>query len=156
MTKSEILKNTHKSIIKWRLLTIMDPKGDQKCSTLSPRNASLADPGQSFCSTVANYSHWAPTDYQKAVKMSLIVAQKVIKSIHLTQVNQSQQRPLIQSNFTASARKQTKPCTQIRYKTLPLSRPSRMFVTLKIDLQLCNWKTLFHWTPSNSIGYEIT
>ena len=76
-------------------------------------------------------------------------------SIHLNKVNQSQQRPLIQSNFTESARKQIKPCTQIRYKTLPLSRPSRMFVTLRIDLQLCNWKTLFHWTPSNSIGYEI-
>ena len=30
-----------------------------------------------------------------------------------------------------------------------------MFVTLRIDSQLCNWKTVFHWTPSNSIGYEI-
>ena len=69
-TKREILKNTNKNDVKCRLIAIIDPKGDQKSSTLSPRNASWAHPGQSFCSPVANYSHLASTDYQKAVKMS--------------------------------------------------------------------------------------
>lgn len=52
------------------LRAIMDPKGDQQCSALSPRNASWAHPGQSFCSPVDIYSHLAHTDYQKAVKRS--------------------------------------------------------------------------------------
>ena len=100
-------------------------------------------------------SHWLPKSRPNEPESLQNTFQKVTNSIHLNKVNQSQQRPLIQSNFTESARKQIKPCTQIRYKTLPLSRPSRMSVPLRIDLQLCNWKTVFHWTPSNSIGYEI-
>ena len=74
MTQNEFLKNTNKNYTKCRLFAIMDPKVDQKCSTLSPRNASLADPGQSFCSTVAIYSHLAPTDCQKAIKINLKVS----------------------------------------------------------------------------------
>ena len=140
MTKSEILKNTNKNAIKCWLLAIMDPTRNQKCSTLSPRNATWAHPGQSFCSPVTIYSHLAPTDCQKAVKTSLklskIPFRKVTNQIHLNKVNQSQQRPLIQCNLTEATRKQIKPCTQIRYKTLPLIKPNRMFVTLRIDLQL--------------------
>ena len=66
--------------------------------------------------------------------------QKVTNSSHLNKVNQSQRRPLIPSNFTESARKQIKPCAQIRCKTLPLSKSSTMRVELGIDLQLRNWK----------------
>ena len=73
MTKSEIPKNTHNNAIKCRLLAIMDLNGDPKCSTLSPRNASWAHPGQSFCSPVSMYGHLTPTDYQKAMKTSLKV-----------------------------------------------------------------------------------
>ena len=122
----------------------MDPKGDPKCFTLSPKNASWGSPGQQFCSPVAIYtknsSHWLPKSRQNEPESLQNTFQKVTNSIHLNKVNQSQQRPLIQSNFTESARKQIKPCTQTHYKTLPLSRPSRMFVTLRIDLQLSNWK----------------
>ena len=143
MTKSEILKKTRKHVIKCRLLTIMDPKGDPTCCTLSPGNASWGHPEQPFWSPVAIYSHLAPTDCQKAAKMSLKISQctpKVPNSSHLSKVNQSQRRPLIPANLTGSARKQIKPCAQIRYKILPLSRPSTMLVELGIDLQLRNWK----------------
>ena len=144
MTQSEFLNNTNKNYIKCRLLPIMDPKGNQKCSTLSPRNASWAHPGQSFCSPLAIYNHLALTDYQKAVKMSLrvfkILSKKKKKSRHLNKVNQCRRRPLIPSKITESARKHIKPCPQISYKTLPLSRPSTMLVELGIDLQLRNWK----------------
>ena len=71
MTQSEFLKNTNTNYIKFRILAIMDPKWNQKGSTLSPRDASWVHPGQSFCSPVAIYSHLAHTDYQKAVKMNL-------------------------------------------------------------------------------------
>ena len=94
MTKSEVLKKTPQNVIKCRLSTIMDPKGNQKCSTLSPRNASWAHPGQSFCSPVAIYSHLAPTDYPKAVKMSLNVSKilskkQQIQSISIKSTNPS-------------------------------------------------------------------
>ena len=81
-------------------------------------------------------THWLPKSRQNEPESLQNTLQKVTNSIHLNKVNQSQQRPLIQSNFTESARKQIKPCTQIRYKTLPLIKPNRMFVTLRIDLQL--------------------
>ncbi len=84
VTQSEFLKNTNKNYIKCRLLPIMDPKGDQKCSTLSLRNASWAHPGQSFCSPVAIYRHLAPTDYQKAATMSLKVS-KILSQKRQTQ-----------------------------------------------------------------------
>ena len=121
----------------------MDPKGNPKCCTLSPRNASLGYPEQPFWSPVAIYNHLASTDYPKAVKMSLKVSQihfKSENSSHLNKVNQSQRRPLIPANLIESARKQIKPCSQIRYKILPLSRPSTMLVELGIDLELRNWK----------------
>ena len=121
----------------------MDPKGNPRCSTLSHRNASWGHPEQPFWSPVAIYSHLAPTDCQKAEKMSLKVSKyppKLTNSSHLGKVNQSQRRPLIPANLTGSARKQIKPCAQIRYKILPLSRPSTMLVELGIDLQLRNWK----------------
>ena len=74
MTKNEMLKKTHKHVIKCRLLAITDPKGDPKCCALSPRNASWDHPGQPFCLPVAIYNHLAPTDYPEAVKMSLKVS----------------------------------------------------------------------------------
>ena len=116
-------------------------KRDPKCCTLSPRNASLGYPEQPFWSPVAIYNHLASTDYPKAVKMSLKVSKihsKVTNSSHLNKVNQSQRRPLIPANLIESARKQIKPCAQICYKILPLSRPSTMLVELGIDLQLRN------------------
>ena len=52
----------------------MDAKRDPKWSTLSPRNASWDHPVQPFCLPVAIYSHLAPTDYHKTVKMNLTVS----------------------------------------------------------------------------------
>ena len=78
--------------------TIMDSKGNQTCSTLSPRNASWAHPGQSFCSPVAIYSHLAPTDCQKAAKMSLKVSKIHSNSDKLKPSQQSQPIPATSTN----------------------------------------------------------
>ena len=76
----------------------MDPKGNQKCSTLSPRKASWAHPGQSFCSPVAIYNHLASTDYPKAVKMSLKVSKIHSKSDKFKPSQQSQPIPATSTN----------------------------------------------------------
>ena len=121
MIKNEILKNTHKNVIKCRLLTTMDPKGNQQCSTLSPRNA-FWPPWAVILLTRGHLqpfsSHWLPKSRQNEPESLQNTLSKVTHSIHLNKVNLSQQRPLIQSNITESARKQIKPCTQIRYKSL--------------------------------------
>ena len=90
-------------------------------------------PDPIFTAYLTHTPHMATMPRPESLQNTL---QKVTNSIHLNKVNQSQQRPLIQSNFTESAGKQIKPCTQIRYKTLPLIAPNIMFVTLRIDLQL--------------------
>ena len=85
-------------------------------------------------------THWLPKSRQNEPESLQNTLPKVTNSNHLNNVNQSQLHPLIPSNFTESGRKQIKPCPQIRYKILPLSRPSTMLVELGIDLQLRNWK----------------
>ena len=128
MTKSEILKKKHTNVMKCRLLAIMELKGDLKCCTLSPRNASWGHPWAAISVTRHHLqpfsSHWPPKSRQNEPESLQNTLQKVTNSSHLKKVNQSQRRPLIPSNFTESARKQIKPCPQISYKTLPLSRPS--------------------------------
>ena len=98
MTKNEMLKKTHKHVIKCRLLAIMDPKGDPKCCTLSPRNASWAYPEQPFWSPVAIYSHLAPADCQKAAKMSLKVSKIHSQSDKFKPSQQSQPIPTTSTN----------------------------------------------------------
>ena len=76
----------------------MDPKGDPKCCTLSPRNASLGYPEQPFWSPVAIYNHLASTDYPKAVKMSLKVTKIHSKSDKFKPSQQSQPIPATSTN----------------------------------------------------------
>ncbi len=89
MTKSEILKKTHKNVIKCRLLTIMDLKGDPK---------SWGHPEQPFWSPVAIYNHLASTDYPKAVNMSLKVSKIHSKSDKFKPSQQSQPIPATSTN----------------------------------------------------------
>ena len=100
-------KKTHKDAVKCRRLRIMDLKGDPKCCTLSPRNASWGHPEQQFWSPVAIYGNLAPTAAKKPPKWawkSPEYTPRVTNSSHLSKVNQSQRRPLIPANLTGSAR----------------------------------------------------
>ena len=126
--------------MKWNLKSPCFPTyfliQSKKC-ILSPEQGGL----HSFRLTTRGHlqafsSHWLPKSRPNEPKYT----PKVTNSSHLSKVNQSQRRPLIPANLSGSARKQIKPCAQIRYKILPLSRPSTMLVELGIDLQLRNWK----------------
>ena len=81
-----------------RLLTIMDPKWDPKCCTLSPRNASWGHPEQPFRSPVTIYNHLAPTDHQKAVKINLKVSKINPQSDKFKPSRQSQPIPATPTN----------------------------------------------------------
>ena len=135
----------------------MDPKGDPTCCTLWPRNPSLGYPEQPFWSPVAIYNHLASTGYLKAVKMSLKVSKIHSKSDKFKPSQQSQPIPATSTNpielYRISKKThQTMRANTVRYKTLPLSRPSTMLVELGIDLQLRNWRPC---TTKESIGCEI-